>query len=218
MFRTETRQRNTASLEPHVAANGSLPDLNHLESGRAVAHHSAENAGGRMNEILKYLLEAWKQQLEPILAPWWDSAGLWRTVALGFVTLMVVGWRFRDRARAWLLQPVKRQRDKHVFRQANAILPEPELYALLGQLERGQTVKLERFARFTTFLGSAGNEFFSSHPREAASAFLNAATELERFLAQSFSSPDQTELRRLAQTALRAYRVFRHAIREALIV
>ncbi len=171
-----------------------------------------------MNELLKYLLEAWKQQLGPMLAPWWDSAGLWRTVALGFVTILVIGWRSRDRARAWLLQPVKRQRDKHVFRQANAILPEPELYALLGQLERGQAVKLERFSRLTSFLGAAGNEFFSNQPRDAAISFLEAATELERFLAQSFSSPDQTELRRLAQAALRAYRVFRHAIREALIV
>jgi hypothetical protein len=171
-----------------------------------------------MDEILKFLLEAWKKQLGPMLAPWWDSAGLWRTVALGFVTLVVIGWRSRDRARAWLLQPVKRQRDKHVFRQANAILPEPELYALLVQLERGQTVKLDRFARFTAFLGAAGNEFFSSHPREAAGAFLRAALELEHFLAQSSSSPDQIELRDLAQTALRAYRSFRHAIRETLIV
>lgn len=171
-----------------------------------------------MDQITNILLDAWRRQLGPVLAPLWDSAGLWRAVALGFVTLCLIGWRSRDRLRGWLLQPVKRQRDRHVFRQANAILPEAELYALLEQLERGSIVKLERLTRFTAFLGAAGNEFFCGAARESIDAFLETAQALETFLGNSFNAPDQGELRRLARGVERAYRTFRHAIREALIV
>lgn len=171
-----------------------------------------------MDEILKQLLEVWRRQLGPMLTPLWDSAGLWRTVALGFVTLCVLGWRERDRLRGWLLQPVKRQRDRHVFRQANTILPEAELYALLGQLERGQAVKPERIARLAAFLGAAGNQFFSGSAQDAVGAFLEASFDLDRFLSQAFGAPDPDELRRLARTVESTYRTFRRAIRETLIV
>ena len=176
------------------------------------------NAGGRMDTILKYLLDAWRVQLGPMLAPVWDSAGLWRSLALGFVTIIVLGWRSRDRVRGWILQPVKRQRDRHVFRQANAILPEPELYALLGQLERGGTVKLDRITRLTAFLGAAGNRFFSGSAQHAVDAFLETTHELEQFVSQTFGPPDQTELRQLTRAVEVTYRAFRNSIRETLIV
>lgn len=171
-----------------------------------------------MDQITNILLDAWRRQLGPVLAPLWDSAGLWRAVALGFVTLCLIGWRSRDRLRGWLLQPVKRQRDRHVFRQANAILPEAELYALLEQLEGGSVVKLERFSGLIAFLGAAGNEFFSGSAREAADLFLETARELERLVKNAFGAPDQKELRRLARRTEDTYRAFRHAIRESLIV
>lgn len=171
-----------------------------------------------MDEILRYLLEAWRRQLEPALAPMWDSAGLWRTLALAFVTVSAIGWRSRDRVRSWLLQPLKRQRDRHVFRQANAILQEPELYALLAQLERGQVVKIEKLTRLSAFLGEAGNRFFSSTVREAVEEFLAMAQGLESYLGNTFGTPDQDELNRLGWAVERSYRAFRNAIREALIM
>lgn len=171
-----------------------------------------------MDDILKYVLDAWRRQLEPLLAPLWDSAGLWRGLALGFVTLLVMAWRARDRVRGWLMQPSKRQRDRQIFRQANAILPEPELYDLLAQLERGQVVKLERLLRFVSFLGAAGNRFFSGSVPDAVEDFLESARALETLLGHALTTPDPAETRSLARAVERTYRAFRNAIRETLIV
>jgi hypothetical protein len=176
------------------------------------------NAGGRMDDILKYVLDAWRRQLEPLLTPLWDSAGLWRTLVLGFVTALVMAWRARDRLRGWLMQPTKRQRDRQIFRQANAILPESELYDLLTQLERGQAVKLERLVRFIGFLGAAGNQFFSGSVPSTVAVFLETARELESLLSQPVITPNPDELGNLAHAVERTYRAFRNAVRETLIV
>jgi hypothetical protein len=176
------------------------------------------NAGGRMEIILKYVLEAWQRQIGPLVAPFWDSAGLWRGLALGCVSLLMLAWRARDRVRGWLMQPSKRQRDQQIFKQANAILPEPDLYEMLGQLERGQVVKVDRLRRLAAFLEATGNQFFSGSVPHTVPSFLETADDLVGLLENTVITPDPDELRGLARSVERTYRAFRKAIRETLIV
>ena len=138
---------------------------------------------------MEYIIQLWEKHLEPFLSPLWDSLQLWRTLALAFVTVIVLAVLNRQKILNLLSRKEHSEHDYKIFRQSDSILSEQEVYDALDTLEAEHASNNEDFDRmlkFEHFYDLEANKYLNATLQEATKNLCEALAELTHFIAYNF--------------------------------
>lgn len=135
-----------------------------------------------------FVEEAVKKHLAPMAEGLWQSATLWRSLALLLVVLLSAAFFFRQRVSDLLLRSERVEHDRRIFNRADEIMSEGDLHDCLDDLANHglRPDKLRRLVGFQRYFQYEGNHFLDRRMARALQPLVGALASLHQFTGRHF--------------------------------
>ena len=91
--------------------------------------------------------DLFKKNFVPFLSPYWDNIALWRSLTLGSIALVLIGYKYRYKLAAYIAGENFKKHDKKVFETLQKVLIEEEIEDITETLANTYQISEEQFAK-----------------------------------------------------------------------